>query len=259
MSLSACSSSSNPESVNILFLHHSTGGVIYRGEASGSKKAELPSMFTKYNKDMGSNYKIVPMEFPKANPYGWNNYPFDYYNIWVRNEGSEAYMEEPTLEMLTGKYSIIMFKHCFPASNIQEDSDSADINSEVKTIGNYKLQYEALRAKLNEFKDNKFIIWTGAVQVRSAIAEEEAMRAREFYTWVINDWDHPDDNVYIWDFYNLETEGGLYLKDEYAVSSNDSHPNREFAGKTVPLLFNRIIDVIENDGKRTSLTGQPLL
>ncbi len=49
----------------------------------------------------------------------------------------------------------------------------------------------------------------------------------------------------------LETEGGLYLKEEYATSPNDSHPNGEFASKAAQLIFNRIIDVIENDG-----TGQ---
>ena len=35
--------------------------------------------------------------------------------------------------------------------------------------------------------------------------------------------DQPDDNIYIWDLYSLQTEGGLYFKDEYAVSEKDSH------------------------------------
>ena len=103
---------------NILFLHHSTGAVIWNGgpasiwkKALGkinknladklSRKAQLPLLFTKYNKENNKAYGIKEMEFPKASPYGWNNNPFDYYNIWVKNAGIKPYIEEPTLEILT--------------------------------------------------------------------------------------------------------------------------------------------------------------
>ena len=196
------------------------------------------------------------MEFPKEAPYGWNNFPYDYYNIWVKNAGDKPFMEEPTLEMLTKEFQIVIFKHCFPVSNIQEDLDSADINSDVKTISNYKLQYIALRDKLHEFPDTKFILFTGAAQVKSNISEDEAKRAREFFRWVTDEWDLPDDNIYLWDLYKLETEGDLYLKEKYSLNPNNSHPNKDFAGKVVILLFNRILDVIENNGTRTHLTGE---
>ena len=38
------------------------------------------------------------MAFPKASPYGWHNYPYDYYDIWVKHAGNEPYMEEPSME-----------------------------------------------------------------------------------------------------------------------------------------------------------------
>jgi hypothetical protein len=198
------------------------------------------------------------MAFPKASPYGWVNYPYDYYNIWVKNAGNEPFMEEPTLEMLTKKYQVIIFKHCFPVSNIQPNLDSADINSDYKSLANYKLQYLALRDKLHEFPNTKFILFTGAVQVKAQIKEDEALRAHEFSKWVVEEWDLADDNIYLWDFYKLETEGGLYLKDNYAYSSNNSHPNGEFASKAVQLLFNRIVDVIDNNGLGTNLTGEKI-
>ncbi len=165
-------------------------------------------------------------------------------------------MEEPTLEMLTKEYQIIIFKHCFPSSNIQADQEPADINSDLKTVSNYKLQYLALRDKLHEFPDTKFILFTGAVQVKSSVTEDEAKRAKEFFRWVIDEWDLPGDNIHLWDLYSLQTEGGLYFRDEYAASKNDSHPNENFAGKAVMLLFNRIIDIIEYNGTRTQLTGE---
>ncbi len=129
-------------------------------------KAKLPSLFEKYNKENNKNYLIKEMTFPKASPYGWHNYPYDYYDIWVKNAGNQPYMEEPTLEMLTKQYQVIIFKHCYPVSNIQADKDSADINSDYKSMANYKLQYAALRDKLHEFPGTKFIVWTGAAQVK---------------------------------------------------------------------------------------------
>ena len=259
--------------MNIIYLHHSTGEVIWRGGKNSifakigrriskrmadivAQKAVLPQLFKQNNKKNNKNYTIKHMEFPKETPYGWKNYPYDYYNIWVKNAGEEPFMEEPTLEILTKEYQVIIFKHCFPVSNIMPDQDTVDINSEIKTISNYKLQYSALRDKLNEFPDTKFILFTGAAQVRSNITEEEAKRANEFFKWVVDDWDLPDDNIYLYDLYSLETEGGLYFKDEYAISAGNSHPNSIFASKAVILLFNRIIDVIENNGAGTYLTGK---
>ena len=275
VSLNSCKQKEKISDMNILYIHHSTGGVIWQGEKPSiitraarkvstgladalGGKARLPLLFDRYNKENNKNYLIREIAFPKASPYGWHNYPYDYYDIWVKHAGNEPYMEEPTLEILTKQFQVISFKHCYPVSNIQPDKDSADINSDYKSIPNYKLQYLALRDKLHEFPDTKFILWTGAAQVESAVSEDEALRASEFFTWVKDEWDQPGDNIHIWDLYNLETEGGLYFKEEYATSSNDSHPNTEFAGKAVQLIFNRIIDVIENDGTRTDVTGEKL-
>ena len=248
--------------VKILFLHHSTGRVIWEGGNSSliykladkispklavifKPKACLPRLFEKYNRANNSNYKISELTFPKSSPYGWNNYPYDYYNIWVKNAGINPYLEEPTLEMLAKEYQVIIFKHCFPVSNIIETLDSARVDSDVKTLQNYKLQYAALMKKLNEFPEVKFILFTGAAQVESQISVEEAERAKEFFSWVVEEWDIPEDNVYMWDFYRLETEGELFLRNEYATSVTDSHPNKSFAKKAVDLLFGRIIEVIE--------------
>jgi len=68
-------------------------------------------------------------------------------------------------------------------------------------------------------------------------------------------WVEPGDSIYIWDFFELETEGGLYLKNEYAQSPTDSHPNPTFSARAAAYLCNRIIDVIEGRGDTDSLTG----
>jgi hypothetical protein len=272
ITLNSCRQKEKTSDMNIIYLHHSIGEVIWRGTPSllsrivrriskdlsyrFHKVEPLPLLFEKYNKTNNKNYRINEMYFPKASPYGWNNNPYDYYNIWVKNAGNKPFMDEPTLEMLTKEYQLIIFKHCTPVFSISPDPDSADINSDYKAISNYKLQYLALRDKLHEFPDTKFILFTGAAQGQNSGMDEEAKRAKEFFEWVTNEWDLPDDNIYLWDFYSLQTEGGLYFKSNYAVSEKDSHPNTDFAGRVVKLLFNRIIDVIDNNGAKTKLTGE---
>ena len=270
---SSCRKKPDPSATNIVFLHHSVGLIIWGTETSLKTKVawrinklysyigkndDLPSMFKDYNEKNGSNYQITKKPFPKTRPYGWHNNPHDYYNIWVKNAGEEAYMKEPTLEMLTKEYQVIILKHCFPVSRIKAADGNPVLDTRVKTIANYQLQYEALRAKLHEFPDTKFILFTGAVPVKSDIQEDDARRAREFFEWVKTQWDQPGDNIHIWDFHELQTEGGIFFLDKHAESPNDSHPSNEFADQVSPLLFNRIIDVIENNGTSTNLKGESL-
>lgn len=231
----------------IIFLHHSTGYLIWEGG--------VLKWFENYNSKNSTNYQITEHAFPKKSPYGWKNYPYDYWNIWVRHAGVEKFMSEPTLEILTKKYDVIIFKHCFPVSNIEEDKGKPDISSESKRVENYKLQYEALRKKLREFPNNKFIIWTGAALVKKATKERNAKRANAFFDWVRSEWDKQGDNIYIWDFYTLETERGLYLKGEYASGRKNSHPNKKFSKMVAPFFSQRIVRIIEGEGDTSSATG----
>lgn len=249
------------EQTKIVFLHHSTGQVVWdAGLSRVTKKLGLDSdvqkWFKKYNSQNGTHYLITETAYPKKTPYGWKNYPYDYYNIWVKNAGDQPYMEEATLEILTRDYDVIVFKHCFPVSAVKADSNSPDIDSDVKTLGNYQLQYEALKKKLYEFPQTKFILWTPTALVEQATNAEDAQRASEFTEWVKTVWDTPGDNIFLWDFRSLQTEGGLYLKDSYAAGATDSHPNAAFAKTVAPYFCNRIVTVIEGEGDKASLTGQ---
>lgn len=238
----------------IIFLHHSTGAGIWIGKTNKyiyklTKTGDVLHYFQKYNKENKTNYEITERVFPKKEPYGWNNYPFDYYNIWVKNGGKKSYKEEPTLEMLTSEYNVIIFKHCYPVSRIIEDKGIPDINSEEKRIENYKLQYNALKEKMHQFPDTKFIVWTPSAIIKGGITREEAERTNKFYEWIVNEWNEEGDNIFIWDFYNYETEGSLFLKNENAHSPGNSHPGKEFAGRVAPLFCKYIIDVIQSEAE----------
>jgi hypothetical protein len=250
------------DEVHILFLHHSVGQSIWEGKQNlagkflkGFKHFALEEDLTNLNQKNSCHYAISEQTFPKENPYGWTNFPYDYYNIWVKHAGNQPYMEEPTLEMLSKHYQVIIWKHCFPVSDVQQDISPPNVDSPVKRIENYKLQYFALRGKMHEFPYVKFIVWTGAAQTISETNEISAKRAQDFFNWVKKDWDIPGDNIYLWDFRELETGGGLYLLSKNARNENDSHPNELFSEQAARLLAQRITDVIENNGTKTMLTG----
>lgn len=230
------------KTVRILFLHHSTGQCIWQGG--------VKAWFDAYNMKNGTDYRITDRIFPKDKPYGWANYPYDYWNIWVNHAGNLPYLEEPTLETLTKQYDVIVFKHCFPVSGIQPDTGKADLASSRKSLENYKLQYAALKKKLLSFPKTKFIVWTPTALVKANSNEAEAKRASEFSEWVKTAWDTKGDNIFLWDFRALETGDGLFLKPEYAKAKDNSHPNDEFSKKAAPLFCRRAVDVIEGRGDK---------
>jgi hypothetical protein len=228
-------------SAKVVFLHHSTGGVVWN--------AGVPAWFDAYNAAHGTGYVVTEQLYPStAGGYPYANYPYDYWNIWVNHAGASPYLGESTLELLTPQYDVIVFKHCFPVSDIGPDTGSPDVASPVQTLENYELQYAALRAKLRSFPSNRFIVWTGAAKLAVNTTPEKAARAKEFFDWVRTVWDEPGDNIYVWDFFGLETDGGMYLSPEHAASASDDHPNTTFAAEVAPLFAQRVVDVIEGRG-----------
>ncbi len=170
----------------------------------------------------------------------------------MNHAGAQAYRAEPTLEMLTKQYDVIVFKHCFPVSGIEADG-TPDVASDEKTLANYKLQYDALKTKLRSFPNIRFVVWTGAALLAGRDLARAGDRAKQFFDWVKTDWDEPGDNIYVWDFFDLETDGGMYLTKAHA--SGDSHPNETFAAEVAPLFCQRLVDVIGGKGDTASITG----
>jgi len=233
--------------VRIIYLHHSTGANIWYGG--------VPEFITAYNDSRSTDYQVSERAYPNS-PYPWANYPYDYWKLWVDTTGTIGYQEQDTLDILAADYDVIVFKHCFPVSDIVADSDTPDISSNTQSLQNYKLQYAALKERLHQFPAKKFIVWTGAALTELTTTPENAERARQFFEWVRNSWDEKKDNIFVWDLWTLETGGGLYLLPEYAASSVDPHPNGTLSLLAAPLIGQRIVDVIEGAGDSASITGQ---
>jgi hypothetical protein len=253
----------------IVFLHHSTGEVVWKGG--------LPQFIQSWNKAHGTNYGIGEMNYPSTagaypqlrkllparvfnqlirDHYPWDNQPYDYWNLWVAHTGEHRDRFELNLDDLVRSYDVIVFKHCYPVSSVKPDDGSPSVVSSKKTLANYQLQYKALKERLHQFPQTRFIVWTGPALTQAITQPEDAERARQFATWVKETWDEKGDNIYVWDFRDLETEGGLFLKPEYAIDPKEPYPTKELAARIAPLLGQRIVDVIEGRGDSSSLTGQ---
>jgi len=169
------------------------------------------------------------------------------------------------MDKLTQSYDVIIFKHCFPGADIKSDNGSETVNSSRKSLGNYKLQYRALRDLMDSYPKTRFIVWTLAPLHRNATTPANASRASQFVDWVKNDWLKEDlkthENIFVFDFFGLTSElnesptNGLTncLKYDYEGDHNgsDSHPN-SLANRTVgPLFAQTIVDAINT--KITSL------
>ncbi|MDC7223714.1 MAG: hypothetical protein PQJ60_08245 [Spirochaetales bacterium] len=239
LTLFACRGEEEMRGKRIVLLAHSTGAQLYsQGDVSG--------WFDRYNRDHGTNYQIERRYFPKARFYGWENYPYDYWKIWVDKRG---YKFEPSLERLTKKYDLIIMKHCFPGSVMVADPENPTVEEKTKALAVYKLQYEELKKAMHSHGDTQFLVWTQAVMREEDISVIEGERTREFVEWVKNEWDEPGDNIDIWDFYGYETtsadgtDQSLFLRPEY--NDNDPHPNEAFNKATAPHLCEKIIQILE--------------
>lgn len=236
----------------IIFLHHSTGWGVY-------SEGGVVNWFNDYNSVHNTNYIINERSYPNT-PYPWENYPYDYWNLWINGNCNDTIPNIACLDSLCSKYNVIIYKHCYPGADIQADDPESNISSPKMTLANYKLQYRALRDLMDSYPDNKFILWTLAPLHRLATSVENAARAHEFVNWVKYTWLKEDarkhSNIYIFDFYGYVSESDsnpvygklncLKYEFETSHSSDNSHPN-ETANKYVgPLFAQFIIDALED-------------
>ena len=105
--------------VRIVFLHHSTGGVVWSGG--------VQSFIQGWNAAHGTRYQITEQSYPATTGgYPWANYPYDYWNLWVSFTGTRRDRGEQNLDDLAAANDVIVFKHCFSVSAIGPDTGSAE-------------------------------------------------------------------------------------------------------------------------------------
>ena len=236
------------ETVKILFIHHSTGNNVIKGAVG------IEAMFKKYNREHGTDYRFYEIWEPSG-ASGKGNYPYDYLFHTFTPE---------RLKNFAVQFDLIIWKHCYPGSDVLENRDLTNINSARKSLENYKVQYRELRRRLAEYPATKFMVWTLPPRHRLVNQPEHAapnaVRASEFAEWVKTKYlleAGKISNQYVWDIRLLLTGPDHFLKKEYERSpdSPDSHPNQLANDTICPLFFQAILDMIEGRENELLICG----
>jgi len=240
--------------VKLIFIHHSTGEN-WLADGYGGLGITLSQ----------NNYYVSDTN------YGWgpdaigDRTDIIHWLEWFRGPESARYMDAlfnesgqnssytRTLSDPGGENEIIMFKSCFPNSEIEGNPDDPPAPDDYLTVSNAKYIYNDLLEYFITRPDKLFVVIT-APPVQNPTY---AANARAFNTWLVYDWlaenNYPYTNVVVFDFYNVlthqdnhhrlldgEIEHSENGRNTLFYPSDDDHPNqtgsRKATSEFVPLL-----------------------
>jgi hypothetical protein len=172
--------------------------------------------------------------------------------LFNENERNSEYSRE--LNDPGGENEVILFKSCFPNSNLEGNPGDPPASEADYTVGGAKYVYNQLLRYFETRPDKLFVVITAPpVSDRSYAAN-----ARDFNNWLVHDWLNENgysySNVAVFDFYNVLTGEGNHHRvsgggiehtsntgrDTAYYTSDDDHPsstgNRKATQEFVPLL-----------------------
>ena len=267
------------KSIKLIFIHHSTGEN-WLADDNGGLGLELGS----------NNY------FVSDTNYGWGPDSIgdltDYFNWidWFIGPQSQVYLDAlynesgrhsnytRSLSDPGGENKIIMFKSCFPNSDLSGNPNDPAMDGEWNTVGHAKFVYNQLLNYFQTRPDKLFI----AITPPPLLDHTNAENAREFSRWLSEDWltenNYTLNNVAVWDFHNILThpdnvhrvDNGVitheYLNGDgtlYYDSDGDEHPNitgnKKATEEFVPMLnvfYNRWIQTAPDTPYTTDIQIQ---
>ncbi len=218
-----------PERVQVLFMHHSTGaGVIWQGGVREAFTALGYDLWDHgYNEeglvDPAGNYLGINWAVPDDNtdPDGW----FNIFNQPVTDPPANTFSH-----ML--EYDVIIYKSCFPSSNIDSE----------EMFRQYQHYFLSMRDVMDQHPDKLFIPFTTPPLVPNETSPENAVRARRWAAYLASDEflaGHP--NIRVFDFFSQLADDQGMLRADYRSDEWDSHPN-EVANRTVGPVLVTFVD-----------------
>ena len=217
------------QDIRVIFLHHSCGSnLIHQGDVREGLTALGYEFYDHgYNgeglclangSNSGTNFNVP----------GDNTDPDGFATIFSQHLNDPP---DNTFSYLM-QYDVIMFKSCYPASNISNDAQLDD----------YKSYYLSIRDRMDQYPEKLFIVVTQPPLVPNDTDSASADRARRFVNWLKSDEylsGHP--NVYVFDFFGELADSNNVLKSEYRMDEYDSHPN-DRANRAIGPIFVSFID-----------------
>lgn len=250
--------------VKLIFIHHSTGGNWLADPSSNELGGGLGRAL------MENNYSV------SATNYGWGPDSIgDATDIpnwldWFRSDQSPVYLNALYNEngqnfgdfgswpRLTkdpgGENRIIVFKSCFPNSDLEGNPNDPAAPEGWLSVSNAKYVYNEILKYFATRPDKLFVVITAPPLSSSPYSDN----ARAFNLWLVNDWldenNYTLNNVAVFDFYNVLTGPDHHhrivngqVEHTYKTDRNllyypsgDDHPSREGNAKAteefVPML-----------------------
>jgi len=241
--------------VRLVFIHHSSGENWLADENGGLGLA------------LGQNNYFV-----SDTNYGWGPDSIgDRTDIadwleWFRSDGTDIIMQALFTETDQhsaytrpladpgGENEIILFKSCFPNSNLEGNPDDPPASEPGFSVGGAKFVYNQLLEYFRTRPDKLFVVITAP----PVSDPTYAANARAFNNWLVYDWlsenEYPYANVAVFDFFNVLTGPDHHHSalngqvvhsyqpghDTAAYPTDDDHPsaegNRRATEEFVPLL-----------------------
>ena len=204
---------------HMLFIHHSVG---HNWLTEGNLKDSLESLgmgvhSATYGSDVGQETDMSDW-VPKFDRYSEKMLKYD--------------IAPDILYPGDRKNGIIMFKPCFPNSDvISEGKPPGDPLSGELTVWNYKAVIEKLGERFSKSPKELYIYVTAPPLVPSQTTEDNAGRAREFNNWVKKEFvDEYNErtgfsNLLVFDLFDVLADSTNCLRSEFRRSEDNSHPN----------------------------------
>jgi len=233
------------ETTKLVFIHHSCG-LNWLKSSSGALGDALGD----------NNYYVSDTYFEWGPDSIGSDTDVGHWWLWFRSIDSTAYTEALyTTTVQNGDYTrpmadpggentVIMFKSCFPNSNLLGNPDDPPTtgdnrlrgkksSSRYHTVGNAKGIYNDLLEYFRTQQDKLFVVIT-APPLRD---DTHAGNARAFNTWLVNNWltNYPYHNVAVFDYYNvLTTNGGDADTNDLGLGTGNHH---RVITATVPVII----------------------
>jgi hypothetical protein len=241
--------SNSGDFTNVVFLHHSTGrNLIYQ---SGVRERLTEAGFQFWDHDYNWEGLIRPDGTRTGYSYGIpddNTDPDGLASLFAQR------VYGLPLNAFSGlmQHEVIVFKSCFPASDIASHEQ----------LERNKAYYFQIRDVMDQYPNRIFIVVTPPPLNPAATDAETAARARAFANWLGSDEflaGHP--NVFTFDFFDL-LAGEDSLAPDFNMlraiyrEGDDSHPNR-LANETIgPLFADFIIEAVQTHRARLTQEGE---
>ena len=237
--------------VKLIFIHHSTGQAwLEDGNGELGKALRDNNYFVS-----DTNYGWGPTDQDKGGTIGDHTDIPDWYS-WFTSSHRDTYLAALYAEsnkhssysrLATdpgGPNAIIMFKSCFPNSNLSgaptdPPAASADNFSDL-TVANAKRIYLDMLPYFAAHQEKLFVVIAAPPLRSSDTSAANAANARAFNNWLVDDWldGYAYPNVAVFDYYTtLTTNGGDANTNDLDSASGNHHRYR-----------NDVIEHIANQG-----------